>query len=727
MSRPKTVSWVWRQAWWPQPLDPEVALQILERIATDHQLGEVVWEARARGGKVRYLVGVRPHHLRGLTLMLKALLPSVRLAKVVADARDQMEVAGRVIPSHPRLALSVDRVSAIARAVLAGLAVAGSKEELVLQVMLGGRYSPELVAAHPTDPKASWFDLLATGTSQASSEARASLKARVSHHGFKTVIRVGASGATPTVLSGLIGGVLSGLRVAEAVGVRLHFTREAATRLSQARRPWRWPLHLSTRELLPLMGWPLGEPGDMDLPGHPGAHPRLLAPPDNLKDAVRPFAISTAPGEEAKLGIAATDSLQHTLLLGPTASGKSTTMLALILDALRAGRSILVIDPKTDLINDVLARVPEARKGEVVVIDPTSPRPVGVNPMKGAGRSPELVADSILAVFKELFADSWGPRTQDVLTSALITLAHYPGATLTMLPSLLGDTRFRRKLTGGLTDQIGLGSFWSSYEAMSPAQRAQVIAPVMNKLRQFLLRPALRTMLGQADPVFDLADLFTKPRIVLVSLNKGLIGSESARLLGSLIVSQLWPLTLARAGMPPAKRQVVNVFIDEVQDYLALPTDLADALSQARGLGVGFTLAHQYRRQLPTDLRSGIDANVGNKIIFGLGAEDATDLAKQAPDLEAQDFMRLARFHIYTTLIRDGQATDWFSARTLPASSVTTDPVELRTRSATTYGRDAGEVEAEVLRVIGLEPTGHTVTDTDEPIGRRRTPKAGQS
>jgi hypothetical protein len=75
---------------------------------------------------------------------------------------------------------------------------------------------------------------------------------------------------------------------------------------------------------------------------------------------------------------------------------------------------------------------------------------------------------------------------------------------------------------------------------MKDGERRKEIAPVLNKNRQFLLRPGLRNVLGQAEPKFRLEDLFSKRRIVLVPLNKGVIGSESARLLGSLIVSQVW-------------------------------------------------------------------------------------------------------------------------------------------------------------------------------------------
>jgi hypothetical protein len=719
MSR-RSGAWVWREVWWPRPYSPDVAVELLERLAADSHLGELVFEAHATGGAVRYLLGARPGHIRGLTMLIGSLVPGTRLAAPTIK-RTQLETTGHLSISHPERALDVDRVSAISRAILAGLASATEGEHVVLQLQVGGRVSPRFVPAGQRD--GSWFDLLIGASQPTAADKRAAIKPRVAGHGFHATIRVGATAETPARVRELISGVLGGLRVAETAGVRLHFSVETPAKLHHAKRPWAWPLTLSAREVAPLLGWPLDRDLEKNLPGHHDPHPRVLPAPQTLKASPRPFAVTTAPGDPVRFGIDRQGSLQHTLLVGPTASGKSVAMLAMIEDAIADGRSVLVIDPKTDLVNDVLARVPENRRDDIVVIDPTDSRPVGLNPLRATAHNREQVVDALIAVFKELSYDSWGPRTQDVLTSALMTLTYHPDATLAMLPPMLTDDAFRRRVLRRVND-VGLASFWAGYEAMSAEQRAQVIAPTMTRLRQFLLRPTLRGVLGQAHPEFELRDLFTKRRIVLVSLNKGLLGSEGARLLGSLIVSQLWPLVLSRAAVDPARRHVVSVFIDEVQDYLTLPTDLADALAQARGLGVGFTLAHQYRKQLPTGLLAGVDANARNKIVFGLNGDDAAAFAKQAPGLDAQDFMRLPRFHVYATLQHGGHTTDWFSARTLPTSTAHADPVDIRAQSAARYGRPAEEVDEAIFgndaTTAPADPDG-----SDEAIGRRRANKEG--
>lgn len=706
---------VWRGVTWPRPFEPEVALELLTRLASDHTAGHVVFEVRGNSHKVHYLVGCAPDKVHAVSAILTTHVDGARFCADVP--RHPPTIAAKVRMTHPSLALSTDRVLASVRAVLAGFAAAKKDgEELVLQIVLGPRVQPHMLSDRVADPRETWWGLLLFGARPASPETKASMKVRAHSHAFKTTIRLGVRAKTPGRARQLLTSLYASLKVAEAAGVRLHVAAEAPRVVQTAKSPWRWPLIISAPELVSLMGWPLGEG---TLPGIGGVHPRSLAPPQGHRDSDRPFAISSAAGETIKLGISARDSLQHTVLLGPTGSGKSNAMLSLIMADIEAGRGVLVIDPKSDLTTEILARVPESRQRDVVVIDPADKCPVGLNPLVSKRQNPALVADGILAVFKELYADSWGPRTQDLLTGALLTLAQTPNSTLVWLPSLLTDARFRQKLTRNLSDPVGLEPFWNAFEAMSPAQRDQAIAPVLNKLRQFLLRPALRAVLGQTEPKFDMGDLFSKRKIVLVSLNKGLIGSEGARLLGSLVVAQLWPLILSRATLPPERRHIVSVFIDEVQDYLTLPTDLADALSQARGLGVGFTLAHQYRNQLPATLRAGVDANARNKIVFGLNAGDAHDMAAMAPELEVKDFMLLPRFGVYAQLMNNGHQTGWISGKTTAASTPISNPEQMRAASAETYGQSATQVEAAVIEAIGLKRDSEAAAEPVEAVGRR--------
>ena len=196
----------------------------------------------------------------------------------------------------------------------------------------------------------------------------------------------------------------------------------------------------------------------------------------------------------------------------------------------------------------------------MVLLDPADEqRPVGLNLLARPSDSPELVVDQVVSIFHDLYRDSWGPRTDDILRAALLTLVGVPGMTLAEVPLLLTDPVFRRPLVGRINDPVALGPFWGWYDALSDGERTAAIGPVMNKLRTFLLRRRLRNILGQADPVFDFDQALAARSIVLVSLTKGLLGEEPAALLGSLVVTRLWQAVQARAAVPAAQRPATFV------------------------------------------------------------------------------------------------------------------------------------------------------------------------
>jgi hypothetical protein len=242
------------------------------------------------------------------------------------------------------------------------------------------------------------------------------------------------------------------------------------------------------------------------------------------------------------------------------------------------------------------------------------------------------------------------------------TLAQVDGANLLWIPPLLTNPTFRKRVLKQVDDPIGLGAFWQQYDAKTPAQQAEEIGPVLNKLRQLILRPGLRAMLGHTQPLFDLSDLFTKRRIVIVNLNKGVLGADAARLLGTLIIGQLWTKILARQRDGREHRHIVSIYIDEVHDFLAgIPGDLSDALAQARSLGAAFTVANQYLKQLGPAMQASIETNTRSKIYFGLGGTDASTIAKHTPSIVAQDFLLLPKYRAYANVIQHGQNTGWIS------------------------------------------------------------------
>ena len=707
----------WKEFVWRRSFKLEQVHEMLAHLATVSSRGAVIWEVRARDGFVRHLLGADPAYIRKITEALQV-HGDIEFYPVAEHSRKAVNIARQIKLSRPSMSLRTDITESTIRAGLAAMVATARSEEAVLQIILGAAYPPSTIPKNVPDPDSGWLQAVLGNVSQASTETRKSMKEKADQHSFQATIRIGVSGTSANYR---INCILSALRTLESAGVRIYDETEKPLRVNKAHVPWHFPLRLSVKELAGFLMLPSG---DEELPGTSGIHPRAMYPPTWYREPTnrfnsRSFGTTLNPANSQKLSISPSDSLEHTILLGPTGSGKSTAMLNLILSDINAGRSVLVIDPKSDLVTSILERIPTSRADDVVVIDPSDDNPVGFNPLALPG-NPTLMADAILAVFKEIFSDSWGVRSQDVLSAALLTLVETDGASLLWLPPLLTDEDFRHKITKNVKDKITLKPFWDTFDNLRPAEREQWIAPVLNKMRQFLFRPGLRGILGQSNPKFQLTDLFYQRKIVLVPLNRGTVGTESARLLGSLVVGLTWTLALSRANVAPERRHLVSLYIDELQDYLTLPTDLSDALAQARGLGVGITMAHQYRAQLPYEIRAGVDANARNKIVFGLNASDAREIATMAPSLEALDFMLLPRYQVYTNFMSDGRQTGWIQGKTLSAPPPLHTAAEIKAQSQTSYGRPSTEVEAEYLKLFEETPSLADPDLNDVAIGRRK-------
>lgn len=709
---------IWKEMVWARPYKIEAVWETFSHLAALSHRGAVIWEVRSRNGQASYLIGAAARYIKNIEEAVQA-HGDIKFHDAGQKKRTAVTVACQLKISHPTLSLNTGITEAVIRAGLAALTENKNGTEMAVQIVLGRAYAPSPVPANLSDPNATWLQVLLGDVQKASAESRKTVKEKASQHIFQAAVRIGIASREP---SAQLHGIISSFKVLESAGVRIREESIKPSDLDTAHVPFHFPLQLSVKELSNFLLLPAGEE---ELPGTPGLHPRLTLPPGWYRNPTnqqsdRTFAISMDAVSPKRLSISPRDSLEHLHLIGPTGSGKSTAMLHLILSDINAGRSVLVLDPKSDLVNDVLMRIPEKRVGDVVIIDPSDSCPCGFNPLafKDYG-SPSLIADAILSVLKEIFSDCWGIYTQDVLTAGLLTLVEAENSTLLWLLPLLTDETFRRQITSKVKDRMALGPFWEQFETLRDTEKKSQISPVLNKLRQLTLRPGLRNVLGQAKPKFSLTDLFYKHKVVLVPLNKGLTGGESARLLGSLIVGLTWTLALSRAGIPAEKRHIVEIYIDELQDYLSLPTDLSDALAQARGLGVGLTLAHQYRDQLPINIRSGIDANARNKIVFGLNSRDAKDMAAMAPELTAEDFMALPRYQIYASFQRDGRNTGWIQGRTLPPPPALQDAIELKARSQAAYGIPAEQVEEEYLNIFTpYDTAGQNPGDTN--IGRRK-------
>ncbi|MCX6398319.1 MAG: hypothetical protein NTX33_00105 [Propionibacteriales bacterium] len=726
----------------PRPLQPEALEALLLRLASDPTSAAVVLEARAirtESGEstISYWLGSSGEHLRWLRRTAHDLLPGL-LVDTEATGRFRVNHAARLDLHPPGLALAADRPEHVATAILSALNQQLLPDEsLALQLLFGPRRTPQHRRRNLIDPGQPWWSVIAHGTNDAPTTLVKQHDQRILQAGIATCVRIGVATddrAHPDRYQRLLTGLLGGLSTAKAPGTFMRLRREQPTRLDNAHLPRGWRTAPAVAELVGLTAWPLG---DADLPGLPPMHPKLLPPSQAIRagnDASRILGMSGVPGSNDPIPLSAKDSLFHLVATGPTGSGKSTALLHLIRADIHAGRPVLVIDPKRQLIDDVLERaIPEERIDDVVILDldPRANLVPGFNPLDvgtgSRGRDPDVVVDGLLAVFAAVFADGWGPRTQDITHSGLLSLARSnqrraaAGAdphTLLDLPRLFVDATFRRSVIGHDAHDPGLATFWAWYNSLTPQAQAAALAAPANKWRQYLLRPSIRRVLGQPSPRFRIRDLFRQQKIVLAPLNESLIGPITAQLVGGLLVAEAWAATLERAAETNPALRPGSIWIDEAQNYTHLPTSLDDALAASRSLGVSWNLAHQFRSQWPASMAAAVDSNARNKLVFAAtDPKDAAAFARFVPQLEPTDFLTLPSFTAYATVMHSGAQQPWCTVRTLPPPAPSGLAAEIRRTSINNYG---GSPPA--------PPESHAAATADSPgldapVGRKPRPR----
>lgn len=734
----KPVALQWRELIWPRPMTAGDATVRLARLATDPLWPLVVFETRASKAGLRYSLGANQAAMtKVLRLMDTANTP-------VTVSRQPVTTVRRLVVK-PRLGLlNITQLETVLPGLLDALTAADRQdEELVVQLVLGPRLAPAPPpdSSHTVTPHIWSLAGHLLGGSAAPTADDKQLMLKTATAGFQALIRLGVEAATPARRQTLVLGILGALRGLATPTARLQLDLEPARRLgaeaSLTVPRWWWPLRLTPSEAVALAGLPVGSE-QTDLPGLPPVHPRLL-PPVKPSGTGLTVGVATAPGSSqsrapACLRLSMDALIHHVAITGPTGTGKSVLLEHLVLDQVRAGHGAVVIEPKGDLVQDLLAAIPAERCDDVVLLDPAAQPVVGLNPLAGA-TSPELKADLVLHAIADLFKADIGPRSTDILHSALLTLAHTPGTSLTDLPRLLAEADFRSRLVGRVAGDPILAGFWAGWDAMTPGQQTTVAAPLMNKLRYLLLRPSIRAVLGQAEPKFDLADVFTSHKILLVPLPAATLGAEGSALLGSLVVAALWNTAQTRTLLPAKQRQPVMICLDEFQNYARLP-DMADALATSRSLGVGWVLAHQFLDQLPADTKAAVAANVRSRVVFQLARADAVALAATTSgrddkyELAPADFMALPPFNIYASLYSDGQVQPFASGRTLPPVAPLRSPRVLATQSAERYGQttDGGDTGTPANATDATSPaetlSRPPISEPPVPAGlRRRQPK----
>ncbi|MFE9657926.1 helicase HerA domain-containing protein [Micromonospora sp. NPDC006431] len=432
-------------------------------------------------------------------------------------------------------------------------------------------------------------------------------------------------------------------------------------------------------------------PQDLAVPGLDRARAKAVPAPVQVPSGGRGVKVlGRSQIGHHSVGLNVTDARQHVHVVGKTGVGKSTLLLNMILGDIKAGRGTVVIDPRGDLITDILDRLPVSYARKVVIIDPDQENPGCFNPLDDQG-DPHLAVDNLVGIFAKIFQGQWGPRMDDTMRVACLTLMRHAKPTLSLVPSLLQDREFRARFTHGLDDPDGLGGFWVWYDGINEQFRGQVIAPVLARLRAFLLRDFVKSVIGNAHSSFDMGKVLDGG-VLLCRLPKGILGEETSRILGSMIVARVWQAAIARATSPEDQRKDACLYVDECQNFLTLPGSVGDMLAEARGFRLGLVLAHQDLAQLPKDVAAAVSANARSKLFFTVDPADARELSRHTkPELDEHDLAHLDVYTAAARLLVGNRELPAFTFVTNPPAPVVGEATAIRQECATAHSRTDGE------------------------------------
>lgn len=442
-------------------------------------------------------------------------------------------------------------------------------------------------------------------------------------------------------------------------------------------------------------------PQDLAVPGLDRARAKAVPAPVAVPSGGRGVKVlGRSQLGRHSVGMNVTDARQHVHVVGKTGVGKSTLLLNMIVGDIKAGRGTVVIDPRGDLITDILDRLPASYAKKIVIIDPDQENPGCFNPLDDNG-DPHLAVDNLVGIFAKIFAGQWGPRMDDTMRVACLTLMRHAKPTLSLVPSLLQDKEFRARFTHGLDDPDGLGGFWLWYDSINETFRGQVIAPVLARLRAFLLRDFVKNVIGNAQSSFDMGRILDGG-VLLCRLPKGILGEETSRILGSLIVARVWQAAIARASIPEDERRDSCLYIDECQNFLTLPGSVGDMLAEARGFRLGLVLAHQDLAQLPKDIATAVSANARSKLFFNVDPGDARELSRHTkPELDEHDLAHLDVYTAAARLLVGNRELPAFTFTTNPPVEVVGEATAIRQEVAAAHSRDGSEPPMQQLaRVV---------------------------
>lgn len=430
----------------------------------------------------------------------------------------------------------------------------------------------------------------------------------------------------------------------------------------------------------------------------------------NDKEYINYFAKTNFRNRQVPFGIKTDDRRRHMYMIGKTGMGKTTMMENMAIQDIRNGSGVCFIDPHGDSIRKILDYIPNERVNDVIYFNPADlEHPIAFNILEAVdSKYKHLVASGLMGVFTKIWASMWSSRMEYILNNTILALLDSPGNTMLGIVRMYVDKKYRKKIVDSIKDPM-VKAFWlEEFANYAEKYRTEAVAPIQNKVGQFLSSAIIRNIVGQPKSTIDLREIMDNQKILLLDLSKGKVGEDNSELLGAMIITKLQLAALSRVDIDEEDRKDFYLYVDEFQNFVT--DSFATILSEARKYRLNLTMGHQYIGQLMPEgnpkMRDAVFGNVGSMVVFRVGAADAEYLETEfEPAFSPNDIVNIPKYNIILKLMINGVASDPFTATSIQVDEnwYTGNAEKVIKVSRERYANPMADVEDKINRWMGAE------------------------
>lgn len=421
------------------------------------------------------------------------------------------------------------------------------------------------------------------------------------------------------------------------------------------------------------------------------------------------LGVTHAHGETMPVMIDERHRTLHHFILGATGTGKSTLIQHMMLQDMRRGDGVILVDFHGDLCAELLGRIPRNRVHDVVYFNPADLEyPIGLNAMASERSSEqrEEEREGIVNVLLNYFErtchpDHVGPVFYQTVRNGLLLAmagdsAERPATLLDFVEVFLKPDEVKRKLPA-LKSPLAR-HYWEDMYSHDNFRRSgdgtTMLQYVLSKFSPFVDLAMTRNILCQRKGLL-MREVMDSRKILLCNVSKGRLGPSAAMFLGFLLMFKIEQAALSRAAMPEADRAKTCVYIDEVEN---LDTrNFAGLASEMRKYNVSLTLACQHLSQLDLRMRDALLGNCGTITAFRIGPSDAEALADCFTPLPRRSLLHLPNHHaVVRTMGEDHPQVVGLTTLPLVKPPEPTLAAHVIGYSQNAYGRPRAAVELEL-------------------------------